>query len=89
MHLVFAGTPEFAKIALRALIEAGHTIALVLTQPDRPAGRGLKLTPSPVKAAALEAGRRCCSRAACGWTASIPTRRPRRTRPCARHGPTR
>lgn len=56
MHLVFAGTPEFAKIALRALIEAGHTIALVLTQPDRPAGRGLKLTPSPVKAAALEAG---------------------------------
>ncbi|AZR92528.1 methionyl-tRNA formyltransferase [Bordetella trematum] len=56
MRLVFAGTPEFARHALQALIQAGHEIALVLTQPDRPAGRGLKLTPSPVKAAALEAG---------------------------------
>ncbi len=56
MRLVFAGTPEFAKVALRALLDAGHDIALVLTQPDRPAGRGLKLTPSPVKTAALEAG---------------------------------
>ncbi|MBN9478512.1 MAG: methionyl-tRNA formyltransferase [Bordetella sp. SCN 67-23] len=56
MHLVFAGTPEFAKVALQALVKAGHTIALVLTQPDRPAGRGLKLTPSPVKTAALEVG---------------------------------
>ena len=56
MRLVFAGTPEFARVALRALIDAGHDVALVLTQPDRPSGRGLKLTPSPVKAAALEAG---------------------------------
>ncbi|VCU70479.1 Methionyl-tRNA formyltransferase [Pigmentiphaga humi] len=56
MKLVFAGTPEFAKIALQALMAAGHEIVLVLTQPDRPAGRGLKLTPSPVKTAALEAG---------------------------------
>ena len=42
MKLVFAGTPEFAAIALAALLEAGHEIALVLTQPDRPAGRGLQ-----------------------------------------------
>jgi len=56
MRLVFAGTPDFARIALQALLAAGHEIALVLTQPDRPAGRGLKLTPSPVKQAALAAG---------------------------------
>ena len=56
MRLVFAGTPEFARAALEALLAAGHEIPLVLTQPDRPAGRGLKLTPSPVKQAALAAG---------------------------------
>ncbi|AZY47875.1 methionyl-tRNA formyltransferase [Bordetella avium] len=56
MRLVFAGTPEFARLALEALLAAGHEIPLVLTQPDRPAGRGLKLTPSPVKEAALAAG---------------------------------
>lgn len=56
MRLVFAGTPEFARIAFDALRAAGHDIALVMTQPDRPAGRGLKLTPSPVKQAALDAG---------------------------------
>ncbi|KDB95457.1 putative methionyl-tRNA formyltransferase [Bordetella bronchiseptica D993] len=56
MRLVFAGTPEFARIALDALLAAGHDVPLVLTQPDRPAGRGLKLTPSPVKQAALAAG---------------------------------
>lgn len=49
MKLVFAGTPEFAAAALDALHAAGHDIALVLTQPDRPAGRGLKLLPSAVK----------------------------------------
>ena len=49
MRIVYAGTPEFAAVALEALISAGHDIALVLTQPDRPAGRGLNLTPSPVK----------------------------------------
>ncbi len=54
MRLVFAGTPEFARIAYTALCDAGHDIPLVLTQPDRPAGRGLKLTPSAVKVAALE-----------------------------------
>ena len=49
MKLIFAGTPEFAATALAALIAAGHEIVLVLTQPDRPAGRGLKLVPSAVK----------------------------------------
>jgi methionyl-tRNA formyltransferase len=56
MRVVFAGTPEFARTALRAILAAGHTVPLVFTQPDRPAGRGLKLTPSPVKQTALEAG---------------------------------
>ncbi|QND87261.1 Methionyl-tRNA formyltransferase [Chromobacterium vaccinii] len=58
MKLIFAGTPEFAAAALRALIGAGHEIALVLTQPDRPAGRGMKLKPSPVKEVALAHGLR-------------------------------
>ncbi len=49
MRVVFAGTPEFAAVALRALIEARFEVPLVLTQPDRPAGRGLKLHASPVK----------------------------------------
>ncbi len=49
MKVVFAGTPEFAAIALEALLAAGHDVALVLTQPDRPAGRGLKQLPSAVK----------------------------------------
>jgi methionyl-tRNA formyltransferase len=58
MRLIFAGTPEFAAAALAALIEAGHEVVLVLTQPDRPAGRGMKLTPSPVKQLALQHGLR-------------------------------
>ena len=49
MRLIFAGTPEFAQHALSALHAAGHEIALVLTQPDRPAGRGLQLQASAVK----------------------------------------
>ncbi|OIQ88891.1 methionyl-tRNA formyltransferase [mine drainage metagenome] len=56
MKLIFAGTPEFAVPALAALIAAGHDIALVLTQPDRPAGRGMKLKASPVKQLALQHG---------------------------------
>ncbi|MCU0810040.1 MAG: methionyl-tRNA formyltransferase [Thiobacillaceae bacterium] len=56
MRLIFAGTPAFAAAALDALAEAGHDIALVLTQPDRPAGRGMKLTPSAVKQAAQARG---------------------------------
>jgi len=50
MRVAFAGTPEFARAALARLHAAGFTIPLVLTQPDRPAGRGLQLQPSPVKA---------------------------------------
>jgi methionyl-tRNA formyltransferase len=49
MNIVFAGTPEFAAVALQALLDAGHAVPLVLTQPDRPAGRGMQLQPSPVK----------------------------------------
>ena len=54
MRLVFAGTPDFAATALKALIAAGHTIVGVYSQPDRPAGRGRKLQPSPVKQVALD-----------------------------------
>lgn len=56
MRLIFAGTPEFAATALQALIQAGHDIALVLTQPDRPAGRGMQLKPSAVKVLSLQHG---------------------------------
>ncbi len=56
MRLIFAGTPPFAAAALEALADAGHDIVCVLTQPDRPAGRGMKLTPSAVKAAAQARG---------------------------------
>ncbi len=56
MRIAFAGTPEFAQFALAQLFAAGFEIVLVLTQPDRPAGRGLKLHASPVKAFALEHG---------------------------------
>jgi len=56
MKLVFAGTPEFAAVALRALHEAGFEIPLVLTQPDRPAGRGMQLQASAVKQYAVAKG---------------------------------
>jgi len=56
MKLIFAGTPEFAAEALAAIIAAGHQVALVLTQPDRPAGRGMSLQPSAVKQVALAHG---------------------------------
>ena len=56
MRLVFAGTPAFAAASLRAVVEAGHDVALVLTQPDRPAGRGMKLMSSEVKQAAQQHG---------------------------------
>ncbi|MGO3131858.1 MAG: methionyl-tRNA formyltransferase [Alcaligenes sp.] len=55
MRIVFAGTPDFARIALEALLAKGFDVPLVMTQPDRPAGRGMKLSPSPVKQAALNA----------------------------------
>ena len=56
MRIIFAGTPDFAAVALQALADAGHEIPLVLTQPDRPSGRGMKLTPSPVKVLAQKLG---------------------------------
>lgn len=56
MKIIFAGTPAFAVPSLQALIDAGHHICAVYTQPDRPAGRGRHLTPSPVKVLALQAG---------------------------------
>ncbi|KAB7627243.1 methionyl-tRNA formyltransferase [Alkalilimnicola sp. S0819] len=56
MKLVFAGTPDFAVPPLRALLAAGHEVLGVYTQPDRPAGRGRKLRPGPVKQLALEHG---------------------------------
>jgi methionyl-tRNA formyltransferase len=56
VRVIFAGTPEFARVALERLHAAGFTIPLVLTQPDRPAGRGMKLQASPVKQFAQEHG---------------------------------
>ncbi|NYT22354.1 methionyl-tRNA formyltransferase [Alcaligenaceae bacterium] len=71
MRVVFSGTPEFARLALDALIAAGHQVPLVLTQPDRPSGRGMKLRPGPVKEAALAHG--------------IPVAQPRSLRLDGRH----
>lgn len=56
MKVIFAGTPEFAALALQAIVDAGHEVVLVLTQPDRPGGRGMVLQASPVKKLALEKG---------------------------------
>jgi methionyl-tRNA formyltransferase len=75
MRIVFAGTPEFARHALSALARAGHTIPLVLSQPDRPAGRGMKLTASRVKLEAEALG--------------IPVHQPDKLRDPATHGPIR
>lgn len=56
MKLIFLGTPVFAVPTLRALVGAGHEMAAVITQPDRPRGRGMKLAPSPVKRTAIDLG---------------------------------
>ncbi len=56
MDLVFCGTPRFAVPTLDALVEAGFNLRLVVTQPDKPRGRGLELAPSPVKQRALQLG---------------------------------
>ncbi len=56
MRILFAGTPDFARVALEHLLAAGFDVPLVFTQPDRPAGRGMKLQASPVKQLALERG---------------------------------
>lgn len=55
MKIIFAGTPEFAVPSLQLLLDSEHQVVAVYTQPDRPSGRGRKLTPSPVKALALTA----------------------------------
>jgi len=75
MKLIFAGTPEFAARALEALLAAGHEIVLVLTQPDRPAGRGMVLQASAVKKLALAHG--------------IPVFQPERLKDPATHEPIR
>ena len=54
MKIVYMGTPDFAVLPLKALIEDGHEISLVITQPDKPKGRGHKMMPPPVKECALE-----------------------------------
>lgn len=56
MRVVFMGTPEFAVPSLEAVVRAGHEVPLVVTQPDKPAGRGLRLVPPPVKQAAQRLG---------------------------------
>jgi methionyl-tRNA formyltransferase len=56
LKIIFAGTPEFAAVPLQAILAAGHQVSLVLTQPDRPAGRGMQLQPSAVKRVALRHG---------------------------------
>ena len=75
MNIIFAGTPDFAARALEALLAAGHRVVLVLTQPDRPAGRGMVLQASAVKKVAL----------ACG----IPVFQPERLKDPATHEPIR
>ena len=75
MRVVFAGTPPFAARALEALIAAGHEIPLVLTQPDRPAGRGMRLTASAVAEAARSRGLQ---------VAKFPTLRDEAARRCLR-----
>jgi methionyl-tRNA formyltransferase len=75
MKIVFAGTPDFAARALEALLAAGHEVALVLTQPDRPAGRGMALQASAVKKVALAHG--------------IPVSQPERLKDPATHEPVR
>ncbi len=56
MNIVFMGTPDFARDSLKALVEAGHSVKLVVTNPDKPKGRGMKMIPSEVKVYALENG---------------------------------
>lgn len=56
LRIIFAGTPDFAARHLDALLTSGHNVVGVFTQPDRPAGRGKKLMPSPVKVLAEEKG---------------------------------
>ncbi len=73
MRVAFAGTPEFARVALEAILAAGFEVPLVLSQPDRPAGRGQKLQASPVKKLAL--------------AHTIPVHQPERLKDPATHEP--
>jgi len=73
MQVIFAGTPMFAAQALEAILAAGHQVPLVMTQPDRPAGRGLHMQPSAVKSVALARG--------------IPVYQPQRLKDPATHQP--
>ena len=89
MRVVFAGTPEFAATALQRLLDAGHSVPLVLTQPDRPAGRGLKLQASPVKQLALQHGIAVAQPRSLRLDGKYPRRtRPRPATPCWLLAPT-
>ncbi len=54
MNIIFMGTPDFAAESLKAIIEKGHNIMAVVTNPDRPKGRGMKMIATPVKEVAIE-----------------------------------
>ena len=56
LRIIFSGTPNFSVLPLQALLNSEHEVVAVYTQPDRPSGRGRKLTPSPVKEVAVDAG---------------------------------
>jgi len=77
MRIVFMGTPDFAVPCLQALLQQAYDVVGVFTQPDKPKGRGYKMIPPPVKAAAVE-GYRCISRFPC----EREKRQNRRCRPC-------
>ena len=62
MRLVFAGTPAAAVPSLEALLSSGHEVAAVVTRPDAPSGRGLRLAPSPVAQRAAGIGWKCSGR---------------------------
>ena len=66
MKVVFMGTPDFSVGTLEALVEAGYEITAVVTQPDKPKGRGKQMMPTPVKEAAEKHGLPVYQRAACG-----------------------
>ena len=89
MRIVFAGTPEFAAQALRRIVEARFEVALVLTQPDRPAGRGLKLQASAVKRFAEEQGIAVAQPRSLRLDASSATTRAPRKQPLSMRAPTR
>ena len=87
LRVAFAGTPEFARVALRDLLSAGFDVPLVLTQPDRPAGRGMKLQASPVKQLAQQHAIPVVSRAVCASMADTLKTRQRRVKRCWPPGP--